>query len=241
MKLVIDTREHDLIEILRSKIDDHPHIELQIAHLDLGDIEIHYKDEKLLIWERKTFSDLLSSLKDGRYAEQCHRLLHEYDAKKVVYLIEGILSQQKPDDRKIALSAMTSLTFFKGMHLWRSVHTHDTSDQLIACCNKIHKEYERGNYFNKVETEPVSYCKFVKKEKKANITPENIGEIFLCQIPGINHNTAQAIMAKVDGNFSQLMEMVKTNPSDLQNIFIGKDKPRRIAKNVVNQLTLFLC
>ena len=80
-----------------------------------------------------------------------------------------------------------------------------------------------------------------KKKKKANITPENIGEIFLCQIPGINHNTAQAIMAKVDGNFSQLMEMVKTNPSDLQNIFIGKDKPRRIAKNVVNQLTLFLC
>ena len=126
------------------------------------------------------------------------------------------------------------------MHLWLSVHTHDSVDQILACCNKLYKEYERGNTFETVETEPVSYCKFVKKEKKQNITPENIGEIFLCQIPCIRHNTAVAIMEKYNGDFSQLMEIVKTNPKELNDIYIGKEKPRRIAKNLVAKLVEFL-
>jgi ERCC4-type nuclease len=240
MKIVVDTREHDFIEILKMKIDEYPHIDMEVSQLDLGDIEIHYKDTKLLIWERKTFADLLHSVKDGRYAEQSHRLLNEYGANKIVYLIEGILTQLRAEDRKVALSTMTSLAFFKGVHLWRSVHTHDSVDQILACCNKLYKEYERGNTFETVETEPVSYCKFVKKEKKQNITPENIGEIFLCQIPGIRHNTAVAIMEKYNGDFSQLMEIVKTNPKELNDIYIGKEKPRRIAKNLVAKLVEFL-
>jgi ERCC4-type nuclease len=247
MKIVVDTREHEFIQICREKIQEYPHITLEIAQLDLGDMEIHYKDQKLLVWERKTFQDLLSSIKDGRYAEQSHRLLHEYRPNQVVYLIEGIFSHLKNDmEKKTALSAMTTLGFFKGVHLWRSVHVQDSVHQILACCDKIYREYERGNTFisNKEEKQeqdpPVSYSHFVKKVKKDNITPENIGEIFLCQLPGINTNTAQALMAKADGDFSQLMDMIKNNPEELHNTFIGADKPRRIAKSTVAQLKLFL-
>ena len=36
----------------------------------------------------------------------------------------------------------------------------------------------------------------VKKVKKENITPENIGEIILSQIPGVSSHTSQIIMNK---------------------------------------------
>ena len=239
MKLVIDAREHEFIEICRERVLRYPHITIQVSPLDLGDMEIYYKEEKLLVWERKTYQDLLSSIKDGRYGEQSHRLLHEYPPNKVVYLIEGILSQLNEGDKKVALSAMTTLAFYKGVHLWRSVHVQDSVDQILTVCDKIYREYERDNTFEKKQTEPVPYSHFVKKVKKDNITPLNIGEIFLCQIPGINTNTAKALMAKANGDFSQLMVMIKTNPTELHNTFIGVDKPRRIAKSLVTQLCTF--
>jgi len=240
LKLVIDTREHDFIEICREKIWRYPHITIETASLDLGDIEIHYKDQRLLVWERKTFQDLLSSIKDGRYGEQSHRLLHVYKPNQVVYLIEGIFSQLKTDgEKQTAISAMTTLAFFKGVHLWRSVHVHDSVDQVLLCSDKIYREYEKDNSFEK-EPDSVSYSHFVKKVKNENVTPENIGEIFLCQIPGINTNTAKALMTKANGDFSQLLHIIKTNPSELNSTVIGVDKPRRISKNIVPQLCSFL-
>jgi len=238
MKLVIDTREHEFIEVCREKITEYPHITMEVAPLDLGDIEIHFHEQKLLIWERKTFQDLLSSIKDGRYAEQSHRLLHEYRPNQIVYLIEGIFSQVKTDgEKKTALSAMTTLAFFKGVHLWRSVHVQDSVFQILACCDKLYREYERGNTFETIQTEPISYSHFVKKVKKDNITPENIGEIFLCQIPGINTNTAKALMAKANGDFSRFMEMIKHHPDELNNTMVGT---RHIAKTMVAKLQTFL-
>ena len=240
MRLVLDAREHDLIEKIQERLGRYPHITMEVSQLDLGDMEVHYKDQLLQVWERKTYQDLLSSIKDGRYAEQSHRLLHEYSPGKVVYLIEGILSQLNEGDKKMALSAMTTLAFFKGVHLWRSVHVADSADQLLLVCDKIYREYERYNTFDNNKGEPVSYSHFVKKVKKDNITPENIGEIFLCQIPGINTNTAKALMTKVDGDFNRLLDMVKNNPAELHNTFTGEKKPRRISKTVVAQLCAFL-
>mgnify|MGYP003329847076 CR=1 FL=1 len=45
----------------------------------------------------------------------------------------------------------------------------------------------------------MEYASMIKKEKKLNITPENIGDIILCQIPGISSTTAMAIMEKFNG------------------------------------------
>ena len=236
IKIVIDMRERDFIEACSLPITKYPHITTEVANLALGDFEIYYNDIKLLVWERKSLTDLLQSIKDGRYQEQCHRLLHEYSNKQIVYLVEGILSQLKPDERQLVLSTMTSLAFFKGVHLWRSVHIQDTVDQLLQCCDKIHREYETGNYFEK-PVESKSYTTFVKKEKKENITRENIGEIFLKQIPGISNTTASVLMEKAGGDFTKLMNYVKEEPEELASLYIGK---RRIAQNVISQLKTFL-
>ena len=84
----------------------------------------------------------------------------------------------------------------------------------------------------------ISYSNFViKKEKRENITRENIGVIFLKQIPGISNATAIGLMDYVQGDFHKLLELVKTNITELSSIKIGK---RRIGKNVIEQLTIFL-
>jgi ERCC4-type nuclease len=45
--------------------------------LEIGDIQIIF-DDKLYVYERKTVSDLLSSINDGRYKEQKIRLLNSH-------------------------------------------------------------------------------------------------------------------------------------------------------------------
>jgi hypothetical protein len=49
---------------------------------------------------------------------------------------------------------------------------------------------------SETENTDKNYVNVIKKVKKENITPENIDEIMLCQIPGISSVTALAIIKK---------------------------------------------
>jgi ERCC4-type nuclease len=53
------------------------------------------------------------------------------------------------------------------------------------------------------------YVNVIKKVKKENITPDNIGEIMLCQIPGISSVTALSIMDKFKTLPNLLKELEK--------------------------------
>ena len=85
-----------------------------------------------------------------------------------------------------------------------------------------------------------NYCTVVKKVKKDNVTPENIGEIILCQIPGISAVTAIAIMKKF-GTFPQLIKELQTNIHCLDDIVCEtKGKTRKIGKNCVENIKKYL-
>ena len=93
MKLIIDCRETDLIQELNKqklKNKNFSNIEFAVKNLDIGDIIIEKDDIPYIIIERKTVSDLASSIQDGRYKEQGMRLnssnLHNHS---IYYLIEG--------------------------------------------------------------------------------------------------------------------------------------------------------
>lgn len=58
------------------------------------------------------------------------------------------------------------------------------------------------------DSQPKHYAHVIKRVKKDNITPENIGEIMLCQIPGISSVTAIAIMEKYK-SLSNLMQHIQ--------------------------------
>ena len=65
MELIIDTREHGLIKMLKEN-----DISFNIEQLDLGDVILKKNEEIMLIIERKSISDLKASIVDGRNREQ---------------------------------------------------------------------------------------------------------------------------------------------------------------------------
>jgi hypothetical protein len=261
LHIVIDNREHVFIEFFRKKCAQFPNnFILEVQALALGDIEIRYQDTCLFVWERKTFRDLFASIKDGRYKEQGHRLEHTCGPSKVIYLIEGIMSQLSEYEQKLAISTMTSISLRKGFHIWRTTTVQDSVSQIFHICMKIAKEIGMGKWpiqecsvtdlpskYGEIpppsppeEVSIVAYGGFVKKVKKENITPSNIGEIFLCQIPDINIASAKAIMRHVNGNFSKLIDTLRNDPSVFETLKMDGPNPRKISKKVIKRLQEFL-
>ena len=273
----MDNREHDLIEKCQQILDINPnYTTVEVDSLPIGDILVKTDEGKdVLIVERKTLQDLLSSIKDKRYEEQSHRLKHAsgFAPHNVFYLIEGMFSTLRtPLEKKLIISAMASLSYFKGFSIIRTSGLQETADVLIHMADKIDRNFMDGklpwylvrpsaqapqNTFlcdnsenpvvTSVEEQPLinnaenpSYSGFVKKVKKENITPENMGEILLCQIPGISTLYAQAVLKAFNG-FSGLLQKIKEGTAQFENItYESKGKPRRIPKTCGEEILRFL-
>ena len=312
MQIVIDAREHALIDKLRL-IAPEIYEKILVEQLLLGDALIRTSEmedrREILLFERKSLTDLLASIKDGRYEEQSHRIIHTSGLRphNVIYVIEGGFSSlRNPADKKIILSAMTSLSYFKGFSVFRTMTVLETAELILAMATKLEKEFAKGRGFPlyaspkqnivvaasaaavetkhqedesaeqradkqsdqkqradeqraderssdkqsadeqhaEKPTELESYSSFVKKAKRDNITPENIGEILLCQIPGISSHIAKSVLSNFDGSFLKLIEDIKTQPEKLNDIFVettkGDGKRRKLSGSVIKSILLFL-
>jgi ERCC4-type nuclease len=276
MKVIVDERETELYEKLDAKLCSQTRagcVDIFREVLPIGDVLVQTNEGKnVLIIERKTFADLLSSIKDGRYEEQSYRLLNAsgLPPHSVFYLLEGMFSQRSPIETKIIYSAMTSLQFFKGFSVHRASTTNEAAEWILYMADKIDREFAKGHvpyyltnaYFGKpTETEPETkpqnilypfsndntntsgteltssnYCTVVKKVKKDNVTPENIGEIVLCQIPGISSVTAMAIM-KQFRTFPCFISELQKNPQCIDNLTIETNgKIRKINKSSLDNI-----
>jgi len=274
MKIIVDEREHALYERLDAKLCSLKTPSFAILEkevLPLGDILIQTDEGKsVMLIERKTYSDLLASIKDGRYEEQSYRLIHSsgYPLHSIVYLLEGLFSQLRtPLEKKIVYSAMTSLHFFKGFSIYKTATVDETAEWLINTADKIDREFGKGripyyltpNFAGTLRlretnqstetTEPPpapsqpnesDYCSVVKKVKKDNVTPDNIGEIILCQIPGISSITAMAIMSNFE-SFNHFINELQTNPQCIDNLTVTTNgKTRKINKTSIENIRHYL-
>jgi ERCC4-type nuclease len=266
MKIIIDEREHSLYEKCQILMSQKPIPNIIVIKqvLELGDMIIKKDDDEIVcIIERKTFSDLLSSIKDGRYEEQSYRLLHSSNTPphSIIYLLEGLMSNLRtPIEKKIIQSSITSMSLFKGFSIHRTSNTHETAEWLLNTTEKIHRNLEKGlliynktgPYINSISNNDLSrnqienpiqeqnYCTVVRKTKKDNITENNIGEIILSQIPGISSITAIAIMNNFQ-SFPHFMREFNENPSCIENLQITtNNKTRKINKNCVENIKRFL-
>ena len=265
MRIIIDEREKGLFEKCTELLQhgNNDSIEIFKEVLPLGDILLRSSqtNELLLLIERKTFNDLLASVKDGRYEEQSYRLsksdiIHPHS---IIYLIEGLVSQiRTPLDKKTIFSAITSLQVFKGFSTHRTGTMGETAEWILQLAEKIDREIAKGKQFFYKRTNQVSdgggdsavvennittsadYCKVVKKVKKDNVCPENIGEIILCQIPGISSASAIAIMQRFK-TFPNLIVEMNTNPACFENLVIESGgSSRKISKSALDNIRRFL-
>jgi ERCC4-type nuclease len=280
MKIVVDVRETAMYDKFVSLLPPTLPVEIVVKPLHLGDITIENdKGETLVLFERKTLFDLLASIKDGRYTEQSHRLIHTSNIPphNIVYIVEGMYSQLKnPADKQVCISAMTTMFYFKGFSVFRTCSVFETAELIIGMTKKIQKELLTGKtpHFvtkipetvesvstNIVEDKPVSYdggpspdnldvaetrtsekayCEVVHKIKKDNITPENIGEIILCSIPGISSASAIEIM-KHYSSFANFMKEIESRPEKLNEIYLTTNgKKRKLGKNIIENIHRFL-
>ena len=221
-----------------------------------------------VIVERKSLSDLAASIKDGRYEEQSYRLNGlPHHNHNIVYLIEGDLSKfnsfKERIDKQTLYSAMFSINYYKGFSLMRSTSMDETAFILCNMAYKIGKDTNKQPYFrqnsisasessivinseeNVIECSNANaskeYCSVIKKVKKDNITEDNIGEIMLCQIPGISSVTALTIMSKFKF-LPNLVKCIQDDPQCLNNICTtdANGKSRKISKTSIATIVKYL-
>jgi len=111
----------------------------------------------------------------------------------------------------------------------------------IADETQTKDEKEEQNVESEDKDKEKDYCSVIKKVKKENITPYNIGEIMLCQIPGISSTSALAILQ----HFKTLPNLIKCIQEDdkcLNNICTtdAKGKSRKISKTAISTIVEYL-
>lgn len=152
-------------------------------------------------------------------------------------------SLQETAEYIISMSNKINRELKKGKTPYFSVSSNIVPQKLGEIENNgENSEIVESNEKPVTTSEPIqSYSEFVKKVKRDNITPENIGEILLCQIPGISSVSAQAIMKKFGGSFSNLVQEIQTNKDSLKNIVYEKDgKVRKINRTCGENIIKYL-
>jgi len=251
MIIKIDNRERKLIKLMKALKDDLDYkFEIIVEVLDLGDIIICDDDnvEKLII-ERKSLSDLAASLKDGRYSEQSFRLngmkIHNHN---IVYLIEGDIHNYNNKYNKIKASTlqvtMFCLQYFKGFSVFKTRDVMETAEYILRITNKLQKEKTRENYYKNDGTNNnsnKSYTDVVKRVKKKNIVPENVGEIILSQIPGISSKTSKVVMARFNSLYDML-DKIKNDKHCLDDLEfnMANGSKRKISQTTVKNIRKYL-
>jgi ERCC4-type nuclease len=281
MIIKVDTREPDLLQQLNHLTSSTPsfkNLVIKFETLPIGDIIICDDNEEKLIIERKSVSDLMASIKDGRYEEQSYRLNGiNHHNHNIIYLVEGDVSRvnrYKPNntvERLTLYSAMFSLNYYKGFSVFRSFSLEESALIICNMAYKLEKEVSSKKAFYKNNVQPIiqinleektennvaqseqsehseeveqsekDYVSVVKKVKKENITPDNIGEIMLCQIPGISSVTALAIMEQYK-DIPNLIKELEANNDCLKDITSTNSKglTRKINKTSLANIVKFL-
>lgn len=238
-----DNREKDLIKILEDK-----GYNVTLENLDLGDIQFVDLTTKeiIIIIERKTYSDLSASIKDGRYKEQKERMIHSIkkSIRKIV-LLEG----ENTSTFKLPINTLTGViinTMIRdNIHIFMSKTKNTTIEfieniilQLPKYYDDLKKEIISGEIKEFNNNQNHNY----KISKKENLTQEVCFRNMLSQIPGISINMASIFVDKYKNMATFIIELKKEG--DKENIIklLGNEKygTRKIGNKTAEKIYNFV-
>lgn len=171
--------------------------------LDLGDVEVRGEIGRIL-FERKSWNDLVSSLRDGRYAEQKTRLLAERERAiadgtrlRVVYLIE---TSRVPayDDKTNGMpnnqpfAALTKMALRDGITTMFCANAADAA-KMIAYAVRAADKGGLDGAAHAAEVAASGYAGTVKFSNKRKNADDNMFEIMLASLTGVSGKKASAI------------------------------------------------
>lgn len=269
MLIRVDSREDALNDMLRLNLTGTKHSlrseSLPVGDVILSSED---GGTDYLVFERKSLADLAASIQDGRYKEQSHRLqaLPHVHNHNVVYVVEGDFARYSERFSKIGKgtlhSAMCSLNYYKGFSVVRTMSLMETHELIQSYANKLASSPAPYGHYHVLgggaqpvnsaavaidatdaadAAEPASYCSVlkVKQVKCENITPQNIGEIMLCNIPGVSSKTAAAIVKKYP-TLRLLMEAFQQCGSSDCLADIQLETKRKLSKQCIQNIYNFL-
>ena len=239
MNLILDCREKKLIKYLEAN-----EINFTVESLTLGDICIKNAEGQMIaLFERKTISDLLSSISDGRYEEQSFRLAECGLAKnRVFYIIEGNIENYVGKgsglySKNTVHGCLFSLTFMKGFSLLCSNSLTHTGDIIMKFYQKLKSDPSLIE-----KTREASYLDSVKLTKTSNMSDEMVAVMMLAQIPKVSKNAAETIMKHYNYSMKNLVNSLENDESCLDELFceIANNKKRKLSKPCIANVKKYL-
>ena len=172
LRIVVDEREKKsgIPDLLKGT-----GINLEIKTLPVGD----YIVAPETVVERKTISDLVSSIFDGRLFDQCNRLKEHYQFP--ILLIEGDIDEieELTENPLIFYGAISSIAIDFKIPVIHTPNASHTSKLLISMCSR--KDASKGPFIKKIR-------------KSRDIQTQQLS--MLCSLPGVGEKTAIRMLEK---------------------------------------------
>ena len=203
LRIVVDEREKKsgIPDILKGI-----GINLEIKTLPVGD----YIVAPETVVERKTISDLVSSVFDGRLFDQCSRLKEHYQFP--ILLIEGDIDEIEKliENPFVFYGAISSIAIDFKIPVIPTPNASHTSKLLVAMCSR--KDTLSGP--------------FIKKIRKSNNLQKQQLSV-LCSLPGVGEKTAVRMLEK----FGTPLKVLSSSVIELSKIGgLGEARAKNIKK-----------
>ncbi|RTZ70975.1 MAG: heavy metal resistance protein CzcA [Thaumarchaeota archaeon] len=181
-------------------------INLEIKTLPVGD----YIVAPETVVERKTISDLVSSIFDGRLFDQCHRLKEHYQFP--ILIIEGDIDEieELTENPLVFYGAISSIAIDFKIPVIPTPNAIHTSKLLISMCSR--KDASKGP--------------FIKKIRKSNdLQKQQLS--MLCSLPGVGEKTAIRMLEK----FGTPLRVLSSSIIELSKVSgLGEARAKNIKK-----------
>lgn len=181
-------------------------INLEIKTLPVGD----YIVAPETVVERKTVSDLISSIFDGRLFDQCHRLKEHYQFP--ILIIEGDIDEieELTENPLVFYGAISSIAIDFKIPVIPTPNAIHTSKLLISMCSR--KDASKGP--------------FIKKIRKSNdLQKQQLS--MLCSLPGVGEKTAIRMLEK----FGTPLRVLSSSIIELSKVSgLGEARAKNIKK-----------
>ena len=202
--IIVDTRETQSAVVRQLALKE---IEVVLKTLSVGD---YILSENVGV-ERKTDSDFVDSLKDGRLFNELHNLSQNFIIP--ILILEGNPISQLGYSKSAILGALASIVINMRINVMYTDSPNNTADLLEALMKKVHQD--------KQSTKKV-YTKKTSTEAEAQ-------EQIISGIPGINLYRAQELLSA----FSSVENVFNADAEDLEKVAgIGKKTAKKIREIV---------
>ena len=235
-KLLIDKRENAVYKsgifkrLLQSQFNT-LNVSIVLKQLTTSDFAITYKDNILLLIERKTWKDLSSTFKDKKRRFNYKKMIEEKDKSSsciiIAYLIEGSFkTNRKSKIGRIPLSSLNShldhLMLEHNIHILKSRDKEDTAYRILELMKNILTMHKNKNPIREIDNSEAN------SELKSN---EYMGGA-LKSLTANKFATDDTIMAELWSSVKQislnLAGIFIENELNLIDMLTGQYKPNQI-------------